>query len=171
MTYNHQGCWHLAPLMDPERRESNLRHAKLTLQGWAEDFDTIVVTGMSGALFGAPLAYILNKPLLVVRKELDTTTHGAQRLEGNHGLERYLFVDDMVASGDTLRYVVYGISAKLPNAKLMGIYTQDTGRVEDAMDIYSRYKLALSDVVPARLPSSVAGEKLADSLGELARGL
>lgn len=161
----------LAPFLKPEVREDQLRHAKLTLQGWADDYDTIVVTGMSGALFGAPLAYILNKPLLVVRKERDITTHGARRLEGNYGLERYLFVDDMVASGDTLRYVVNSIRTHLPDAKLMGVYTADTGRVEDAMDVYSRHKLPAAAVVPARLPSTVAGEKLADSLGELARGL
>jgi len=65
-------------------------------------FDAIVVTGVSGMLLGPILAYQLGKRLAIVRKEDDKQNHATVRIE--HGMnadDRWIFVDDITASGQT----------------------------------------------------------------------
>lgn len=74
------------------------------------DFDTIVVTGVSGLVAGSLVANALDKHLLVVRKEDDTSTHSSRRIEGFLGA-RWLFLDDFTDSGSTLRRVQEAVTA------------------------------------------------------------
>lgn len=67
------------------------------------DFDTVVVTGASGLLVGPGLARTHGKQLLVARKPGDGS-HSSCILPGYHG-RRLVLVDDLVASGDTVRRV------------------------------------------------------------------
>lgn len=69
------------------------------------DFDTIVATGLSGTIFAGLLAQRLGKHLIIVRKADDASTHSSNRIEGILG-KRWLFVDDLISSGNTLRHVV-----------------------------------------------------------------
>lgn len=73
------------------------------------DFDTIVGTGFSGGAVVPALALSMGKNYVLVRKENDNSHHGPGRLLGNLG-ERWIFVDDMTASGDTRNYVFRKIS-------------------------------------------------------------
>lgn len=76
-----------------------------TLRQHAPEFDCIVVTGVSGLSVGAPVAMKLKKPLLVLRKEEEDTHDAPGNLLGAIDLEanpRVLFLDDLIASGDTL---------------------------------------------------------------------
>jgi hypoxanthine phosphoribosyltransferase len=68
-------------------------------------FDTIVVTGTSGTLFGPLLAHIGRKRLVLVRKVGDGS-HSSRVIEGqvNNG-DKLVFVDDFVSSGETARRV------------------------------------------------------------------
>jgi hypoxanthine phosphoribosyltransferase len=168
MTYEFGGASHLRQVLTPEWCKREIMNAVDVLRDFREDFDTIAISGLSGLLYGAPLAYLLNKPLMVVRKKQDVTTHGAKRLEGNYGLRRYLVVDDTICTGDTLRYIVENIGNSIPEARCVGLYTFDTDY------IYKPRVLSVSYQVPEEfleLRSSVAGEKLSASLGEVARGL
>lgn len=72
----------------------------------ARDFDTIVVTGISGLVVGAPVALALNKPLAILRKQTEDCheTPGSVVNERRMGT-RLLFLDDFVAGGDTLMAV------------------------------------------------------------------
>lgn len=67
------------------------------------DFDTIVVTGISGMVVGPMLAEALEKDLLIIRKEGENS-HASYLAEGVLG-ERWLFVDDFIASGKTFNRV------------------------------------------------------------------
>jgi hypothetical protein len=87
---------YLEPLFDDMDRVLELAERRLE----PIDFDTIVVTGMSGALVGAPLAHHLHKHLVVVRKADDKHNHSWGHIEGHMG-HRWIFVDDLVSSGDT----------------------------------------------------------------------
>ena len=62
------------------------------------DFDTLVGTGLSGSLIIPVLADHLDLNFLIVRKP-GVVSHG-NHMEGRLG-RRWLFVDDMVASGKT----------------------------------------------------------------------
>lgn len=68
------------------------------------DYDTLVGTGMSGALVVAVLGRALNKFYAVVRKPGDTMNHSGNPIEGKIG-NRWLFVDDLVSTGATLARV------------------------------------------------------------------
>lgn len=67
------------------------------------DFDTIVCMGISGLIFSSPLAMAMDKHLLVVRKDVDSS-HGKFIAEGHLG-RRWLFVDDFISGGTTFKNV------------------------------------------------------------------
>jgi hypoxanthine phosphoribosyltransferase len=69
----------------------------------AQDFDTMVGTGLSGALVIPTLAEAFGKEWAIVRKT-DERAHSSSRIEGSIG-ERWIFVDDLVSSGSTFRRV------------------------------------------------------------------
>ena len=79
-----------------------------------ERFDSIVVTGVSGLVVGTPLAYVLGKELVVVRKADDKSTHSFTPVENPRGIGRaYLFVDDFINGGSTLkrvRQIIYDVT-------------------------------------------------------------
>lgn len=68
------------------------------------DFDTFVATGLSGAVVAPILARELGKHFLIVRKADDHSTHSSKRGVGRLG-KRWIFVDDLVSSGNTRRHV------------------------------------------------------------------
>ncbi len=71
----------------------------------AIDFDTIAVTGVSGCVFGGALSARLGKNLVVVRKQTEDCHAGKMYFaEGTFGA-RWVFVDDTIHSGATLRRV------------------------------------------------------------------
>lgn len=69
------------------------------------DFDTIVGTGFSGGIVIPSLALAMGKKFVLIRKETDDSHHGKGRLCGDLG-QRWIFVDDFVSSGRTLRRVI-----------------------------------------------------------------
>ncbi len=62
-------------------------------------YDVIVVRGISGLLFGSMLALRTGKKLAIVRKKTETA-HSSNAMEGFVG-GRYLFVDDLIDTGET----------------------------------------------------------------------
>lgn len=65
------------------------------------DYDTMVGRGLSGAIVIPWLARALGKHWMIVRKEGDGS-HSTEKVEGSLG-QRWLFVDDLVSSGKTMR--------------------------------------------------------------------
>jgi adenine/guanine phosphoribosyltransferase-like PRPP-binding protein len=74
-----------------------------------DKFDAIVCTGLSGLLIGPLLANKLGKRLGVVRKDIERqngVSHADVLIETNmEATDRWLFVDDLIASGKTIRRV------------------------------------------------------------------
>lgn len=64
------------------------------------DFDTFVVTGLSGASVSGLLAHALDKHFLILRKPDDLSTHSSRRGAGSIG-KRWVFLDDFIQSGNT----------------------------------------------------------------------
>lgn len=111
--YRYRGVCHLQQIMRPESGFALIEKALETLTPISDKFDTIVACGVSGLLVATPVAFMLKKPMAVVRKEYDQTSHHSQRIEGNHGMQNYLFVDDFISSGETLKYMVKSIQQYL----------------------------------------------------------
>ena len=67
-----------------------------------DEFDGIVVQGMSGVIPAVPVSLALNKPLVVIRKSTDKC-HDDRHININQVTpdSRWLFLDDFVSCGDT----------------------------------------------------------------------
>lgn len=78
------------------------------LEPRAREFDAIAVCGVSGLSIGAILAHLLDKHLVVVRKDSESS-HGGRCEYPDSNLLRVLIVDDFVSTGGT----VYAILNRL----------------------------------------------------------
>ncbi len=103
-------------------RKEHLEYAAEQLRMADKDFpfQAIACCGVSGIVFASPLALMLNKHLLVVRKagdkhhsSLDVETsfpsyYGEDNLDGKQ--LGYVFVDDLIETGDTAKRVMNRLS-------------------------------------------------------------
>lgn len=87
--------------------ESRMTKPKVTLDD--VEFDTIVGTGLSGTLVIPRLAKILKVDWAIVRKT-EERSHRERCIEGTELGKRWLFVDDWVSTGATLRRVHQAVS-------------------------------------------------------------
>ena len=96
MPYIHSQ--YLECVLDPPRLRQRVDDAVDALRDI--EYDAIVATGCSGLLFGAPLAFVTGKPLIIVRKSSEVR-HSPFTVEGQTGTSKYVWVDDFVDSGST----------------------------------------------------------------------
>jgi orotate phosphoribosyltransferase len=71
----------------------------------SKPFDSIVVTGLSGLLVGAPTALRLKVPLVVIRKAKENFHGGSVAVNRNKIGSRWLFLDDFSSTGATEKRV------------------------------------------------------------------
>lgn len=81
------------------------------------DFDTVVATGLSGAVVAPMLAHELGINFLILRKPDDLSTHAYQRAVGKLG-KRWLFVDDFIDTGRTRTRVLGQVKDLIANNPL-----------------------------------------------------
>jgi orotate phosphoribosyltransferase len=90
-------------------------------------FDAIAFTGSSGAALAFPLSFFLEIPLIHVRK--DDKNHYGKPIEGTVSSKKYLIVDDLIASGASIRKIVKTIDKEYKHkAKPVAIYLYDSDR-------------------------------------------
>lgn len=84
------------------------------------DFDAIAFTGSSGAALAFPLSFFMKVPLIHVRK-MDGS-HYQEPIEGSVSSKRYVIVDDMISSGNTINRIIDVINRNYKRpAKAVGI--------------------------------------------------
>lgn len=112
------------------------------------DFDTMVGTGISGALVVGVLGRALGKNFAVVRKENDTvmSNHSGHAIEGLLG-KRWVFVDDLIASGATRARVLRVVKETDDETKFVGTYTYGDGGYTAA-----QFRTHLSETETVPLP-------------------
>jgi len=99
-----------------------LRYTTAALRPHKTRFDFLAVTGMSGVVIGSPLAVRLEKPLVIIRKEGDSS-HSYGDLIGAAACKgRYVFVDDFIASGGTYRRVRERLASPELDTRYVGAY-------------------------------------------------
>lgn len=81
------------------------------------EFDTLVGTGFSGSVVIPALALAMGKKFVLIRKETDDSHHGRGLLVGQLG-EKWIFVDDFVASGKTRNRVIEKVEAAASDLEL-----------------------------------------------------
>lgn len=85
------------------------------------DFDTIVVTGVSGLLIGPVVAHMMGKKIAVIRKE-DDGSHSSDTIEGEIG-DRYVIIDDFICTGTTVKRMKARMKSTCPRAVCVGLYS------------------------------------------------
>lgn len=108
-----------------------LRSLKKLIKERKLDFDTIAVSGISGLLLGAPLSNAINKELVIVRKKDDKNNHSGDKVEGYSRPNRYVIVDDIISTGDTVKYIKKTLHKLHPKAKFIGVLLHDGYRITD----------------------------------------
>jgi len=84
------------------------------------DYDSIVCCGTSGLIVAPQVCEILNKEIVVIRKPHEKR-YSPFIIEGVLGTG-FIFLDDLVCSGNTLNYVLKIIKEEHPYAKCIGAY-------------------------------------------------
>jgi hypothetical protein len=112
---------YLEDALVPKLRKATIQRVVRHLRKRIDEFDAIAVCGVSGLLIGTTVADKLDKPLIVVRKPDDKTTHSRLKVEGSL-LGRYLIVDDLVCFGGTVRRMVKAIKEHNEYAVCVGVY-------------------------------------------------
>ncbi len=84
-------------------------------------FDSIAVSGASMMLIASVVAYRLKKNIILVRKE-EEERNSKCSVEGQTD-QRYIIIDDLIASGRTLKYVIKQIDTYLSRCTLVAVGT------------------------------------------------
>ena len=111
--------------------EDTVRKTVSALDPHCGEFDSIVTEGISGLTVAAPVALVLRKPLVIVRKTTTGLCWHASEVEGSkHAGRRALFIDDHVDFGRTLRHVRDQLARHAPSCRIAGIYTYQDNTLE-----------------------------------------
>lgn len=114
-----QGCSHTALVLNHKERNHIIIKAICKLRKIADDFDTIACCGISGLLVVPQIAELLDKHILIVRK--DERRYSEFSMEGVTPF-RYVIVDDLICSGSTVRRIKNTIKDDHPRARCIGVY-------------------------------------------------
>lgn len=145
------GASYFEDLMRTDRRNQFIKNAVSVLKKWKKKnhFDAIAFRGMSGAIIAPVIAYEMNLPVIVIRKEYDDT-HDFRRVFGfvepRHHTVKYIIIDDFIETGNTVNEIVKGVSEAVKDSELVGIflyYRSEESSLKDyqlAPDEYSHIK-------------------------------
>ena len=114
-----QGAAHTSRVLNHKYRNSVIIKAVCSLRKIEQDFDSIACCGVSGLMVVPQIAEILNKNIIVVRKF--EKRYSEFFIEGV-APSRYVIIDDLICSGDTLKHIIGCISDDTPRAKCIGAY-------------------------------------------------
>lgn len=99
MKYNPLHASYLKTIFNRELREKSI---DIIMSGLKDvDFDSFVITGVSGIAFGAVLADRMGKEITIVRKS-DDSSHSWCKVENIHKNMKVIFLDDFIETGTTL---------------------------------------------------------------------
>jgi adenine/guanine phosphoribosyltransferase-like PRPP-binding protein len=114
-----QGASHTCHVLNHKIRNKIIIKAVCDLRKISKDFDSIACCGVSGLMVVPQIAEILNKNILVVRKDerrySDFTTEGIAPF-------RYVVIDDLICSGKTVKHITDTIKEEYPRARALGVY-------------------------------------------------
>lgn len=90
---------HIKPMLKNTQRKIIVNWCVDILLNWTDKFDTIVVSGHSMTMIGTVVAHVLNKNILLIRKE--RTINSDYMIEGNQ-FSRCVMIDDCICTGDSI---------------------------------------------------------------------
>lgn len=93
---------YLNVVYDTKKFHKTIRKIVKIIKDNGLQFDAIAFRGNSGSAAAYPLSYLLNKPLICIRKD---SSHHGKKYEGAVGVQTYIIVDDFVESGTTIKEI------------------------------------------------------------------
>ena len=112
---------YLHPVLSIEARKSIINFVIDSLNN-IKNYDVILVSGASGLLVGPIVSHLLEKPIGIIRKTQDGEPRHSWRVyEGIEYYGKYVIVDDLVDSGETLKRIVDVSESRNPSAKCAGL--------------------------------------------------
>ena len=113
------GASHTCHVLNHKIRNKIIIKAVCDLRKIADSFDSIACCGVSGLMVVPQIAELLNKHILIVRK--DEKRYSEFRTEGVAPF-RYVVVDDLICSGTTIKNITNNIKEEYSRAKCIGVY-------------------------------------------------
>lgn len=114
-----QGSSHTCHILNHKIRNKIIIKAVCDLRKIADSFDSIACCGVSGLLVVAQVAELLNKHIIVVRK--GEKCYSEFRTEGVAPF-RYIILDDLICSGNTVRYIKKVLKEEYRRSQCIGTY-------------------------------------------------
>jgi len=115
-----QGASHTCRVLNHKVRNKIIIKAVCDLRKIKDDFDSIACCGTSGLMVVPQIAELLNKNILLVRKKNDKC-YSNFAIEGVKPF-RYIILDDLICSGDTVRHIRRSIEDEYNRTKCVGLY-------------------------------------------------
>lgn len=115
-----KGASHTCHVLNHKTRTKIIIKAVCDLRKISNQFDSIACCGTSGLMVVPQVAELLNKHIIVIRKKNDKC-YSEFAIEGVAPF-RYIILDDLICSGDTLRHIERTIHNDYPRAKALGLY-------------------------------------------------
>lgn len=115
-----QGSSHTCHVLNHKNRTKIIIKAVCDLRKISDDFDSIACCGTSGLMVVPQVAELLNKNIILVRKKNDKC-YSDFAVEGVKPF-RYIILDDLICSGNTVRHIRRSIEDEYNNTKCVGLY-------------------------------------------------
>lgn len=147
-----QGASHTCRVLNHKNRNKIIIKTVCDLRKIQNTFDSIACCGVSGLMVVPQIAELLNKNITVVRKP-DEKRYSEFYIEGVSPY-RYVIVDDLICSGDTLKWIRQAIYEDNPKASCVGLYCylpDECAYTEKTVkDFEKRYRMPLLNPAPAK---------------------
>jgi adenine/guanine phosphoribosyltransferase-like PRPP-binding protein len=114
-----QGCSHTSLVLNHKNRNKIIIKAVCDLRKITKDFDSIACCGTSGLMVVPQISEILDKHIVIVRK--GERSYSDFIVEGVAPY-RYIIIDDLICSGDTINHINRQIKTEHPRAICVGVY-------------------------------------------------
>lgn len=106
---------------NPSKFTKLVADAVAALRPVADCFQSIAFRGTSGAMFGPAIAAALGKGCTLVRKD-DGHHEENGPITGSIDMDAYMIIDDLIATGETVRVIQRLLRQYSPCSKCAGIY-------------------------------------------------
>lgn len=115
-----QGSSHTCHVLNHKIRNKIIIKAVCDLRKISDSFDSIACCGVSGMMVVPQIAELLNKNIVVVRKEGDKC-YSEFRTEGVAPF-RYIILDDLICSGKTVKHIKKVLKSEYSRSVCQGVY-------------------------------------------------
>lgn len=135
-----QGAAHISRIVNHAYRRSIIDKACYDLRNLDIDYDAIACCGVSGFMVVPEIAEKLNKNIVVIRKQIDGYSNFL--VEGAT-TNKYIIIDDLICSGDTIQYIINTIYEETPMSKCVGVYCYMPEECSSGADLHCEKHLGI----------------------------